>query len=97
MTYRRISHPVVLLAWLSTPSCAWISPRTALSLSSALHSSKENKVVANDALFAPPHPNRKEKKNKYAKFSKVETSEYAVDPLEKLIRESEEKLKQLQH
>jgi len=49
-----------------------------------------------DTLFASPPPNstmkNKEKRNKYAKFSKVETNESALDPLEALIRESEAKL-----
>ena len=53
-------------------------------------------MVTKESLFASPPPTRKEKKNKYAKFSKVETSESAIDPLEALIRESEEKLFKLQ-
>ena len=53
-------------------------------------------MVTKESLFASSPPTRKEKKNKYAKFSKVETSESAIDPLEALIRESEEKLFKLQ-
>lgn len=43
--------------------------------------------------------NKKRKKNKYAEFSKIESSsgtQVDVDPFEALIRESEEKLRQLQ-
>lgn len=97
MIHRKACRRFVFLVWLSTSCCAWVSPwRVLPPACSALKSSKEDKVGTKDALFASPPPTRKEKKNKYAKFSKVESSESTIDPLEALIRESEEKIIKLQ-
>ena len=101
----------LLLLWvtaISSETLAWtlpqvssrrVNPVSPLLLASSRNVKKTDPTSGTNGIFASSptttSSSGKKKTNKYAKFSQVEKSS-DVDPFEALIRESEEKLRQLQ-